>query len=76
MLPRILPAVPSLTRCPLQPISTEEGKEEILKVTFEELRQHVALYAAAMRKMGVRTGDRVVGESLFPFSGTHPLSKQ
>lgn len=33
-----------------------------MKVTFEELRQQVALYAAAMRKMGVSRGDRVVGE--------------
>ncbi|XP_054852321.1 acetoacetyl-CoA synthetase [Eublepharis macularius] len=41
--------------------AAQEGKEEILKVTFGELRQHVALYAAAMRKMGVQTGDRVVG---------------
>ncbi|XP_046495683.1 acetoacetyl-CoA synthetase isoform X2 [Equus quagga] len=38
-----------------------EGREDIVKVTFQELRQQVALYAAAMRKMGVRTGDRVVG---------------
>ncbi|XP_077015673.1 acetoacetyl-CoA synthetase isoform X4 [Tamandua tetradactyla] len=38
-----------------------EGKEEIVKVTFEELKQQVALFAAAMRKMGVKTGDRVVG---------------
>ncbi|XP_053327807.1 acetoacetyl-CoA synthetase [Spea bombifrons] len=38
-----------------------EGKENVEKVTFEELRKHVALYAAAMRKMGVKTGDRVVG---------------
>ncbi|XP_006874584.1 PREDICTED: acetoacetyl-CoA synthetase [Chrysochloris asiatica] len=38
-----------------------EGKEEIVKVTFEELRQQVALFAAAMRKMGVKVGDRVVG---------------
>ncbi|KAM7051176.1 acetoacetyl-CoA synthetase isoform 2-T2 [Molossus nigricans] len=38
-----------------------EGKEDIVKVTFEELRQQVALFAAAMRRMGVRKGDRVVG---------------
>ncbi|KAM9194742.1 acetoacetyl-CoA synthetase isoform 2-T2 [Dugong dugon] len=38
-----------------------EGKEEIVKVTFEELRQQVALFAAAMRKMGVKVGDRIVG---------------
>ncbi|KAM7144653.1 acetoacetyl-CoA synthetase isoform 3-T3 [Macrochelys suwanniensis] len=41
--------------------AAKEGKEEILKVTFEELRQDVALYASAMRKMGVKIGDRVVG---------------
>lgn len=33
-----------------------------MKVTFEELRQQVALFAAAMRKMGVKQGDRVVGK--------------
>ncbi|XP_055462171.1 acetoacetyl-CoA synthetase isoform X1 [Psammomys obesus] len=38
-----------------------EGREKIVKVTFEELRQQVALFAAAMRKMGVKKGDRVVG---------------
>lgn len=39
-------------------------------MTFEELRQQVALFAAAMRKMGVKKGDRVVGKGLsllFPF---------
>lgn len=43
-------------------LSPGEGKEEIVKVTFEELRQEVALFAAAMRKMGVKKGDRVVGK--------------
>ncbi|CAK6439942.1 unnamed protein product [Pipistrellus nathusii] len=38
-----------------------EGREEVGKVTFQELRQQVALLAAAMRRMGVRRGDRVVG---------------
>ncbi|XP_077417629.1 acetoacetyl-CoA synthetase [Vanacampus margaritifer] len=38
-----------------------EANEEIVKVTFRELRRDVALFAAAMRKMGVQTGDRVVG---------------
>ncbi|KAG9487604.1 hypothetical protein GDO78_007434 [Eleutherodactylus coqui] len=38
-----------------------EGREHVEKVTFGELRRDVALYAAAMRKMGVETGDRVVG---------------
>lgn len=36
-------------------------------MTFEELRQAVALYAAAMRKMGVKIGDRVVGKYSFFF---------
>uniref|UniRef100_A0A8C4NUZ3 Acetoacetyl-CoA synthetase n=1 Tax=Dicentrarchus labrax TaxID=13489 RepID=A0A8C4NUZ3_DICLA len=38
-----------------------EANDEIVKVTFGELRSDVALFAAAMRKMGVQTGDRVVG---------------
>lgn len=33
-----------------------------MKVTYGELRRDVALFAAAMRKMGVQAGDRVVGE--------------
>ncbi|XP_069071475.1 acetoacetyl-CoA synthetase [Pleurodeles waltl] len=41
--------------------AAREGREEISKVTFAELRQDVALFAAAMRKMGVKPGDRVVG---------------
>ncbi|KAK7802337.1 hypothetical protein U0070_025289 [Myodes glareolus] len=45
--------------CPV--LFSGEGREEIVKVTFGELRQQVALFAAAMRKMGVKKGDRVVG---------------
>lgn len=41
-----------------------EANDEIAKVTFGELRRDVALFAAAMRKMGIQTGDRVVGESI------------
>ncbi|XP_069476222.1 acetoacetyl-CoA synthetase isoform X2 [Ambystoma mexicanum] len=41
--------------------AAREGREEISKVTFAELRQDVALFSAAMRKMGVKPGDRVVG---------------
>ena len=40
-----------------------EANDEIVTVTFGELRREVAVFAAAMRKMGVQTGDRVVGES-------------
>uniref|UniRef100_A0A8C6US22 Acetoacetyl-CoA synthetase n=1 Tax=Neogobius melanostomus TaxID=47308 RepID=A0A8C6US22_9GOBI len=38
-----------------------EKDEEIVKVTFGELRRDVAVFAAAMSKMGIQTGDRVVG---------------
>ncbi|XP_073322818.1 acetoacetyl-CoA synthetase [Pagrus major] len=38
-----------------------EANDEIVKVTYGQLRSDVALFAAAMRKMGVQTGDRVVG---------------
>ncbi|XP_033828943.1 acetoacetyl-CoA synthetase [Periophthalmus magnuspinnatus] len=41
--------------------ATTEKNEEIVKVTFGELRRDVAVFAAAMRKMGIQTGDRVVG---------------
>ncbi|XP_043571740.1 acetoacetyl-CoA synthetase isoform X1 [Chiloscyllium plagiosum] len=41
--------------------AASEGKEEIVKMTFKELKRDVALYAAALRKMGVKIGDRVVG---------------
>lgn len=55
-------------------LSSGEGREEIAKVTFEELRQQVALFAAAMRKMGVKKGDRVVGKgSLLPSLLSPPL---
>ncbi|KAM7331946.1 hypothetical protein ACRRTK_008654 [Alexandromys fortis] len=49
----------SLSACKF--VLRREGREEIVKVTFGELRQQVALFAAAMRKMGVKKGDRVVG---------------
>ncbi|XP_071849062.1 acetoacetyl-CoA synthetase-like isoform X2 [Apostichopus japonicus] len=38
-----------------------EKQEEVESVTFKELKHHVRQLAAAMRKMGVETGDRVVG---------------
>ncbi|XP_030647611.1 acetoacetyl-CoA synthetase isoform X2 [Chanos chanos] len=41
--------------------AAREANEEIVKVTFGELRREVALFAAAMRKMGIKPGDRVVG---------------
>lgn len=45
-----------------------EASDEITKVTFRELSRDVALFAAAMRKIGVRTGDRVVGEYMLNWS--------
>ncbi|KAL3856140.1 hypothetical protein ACJMK2_010930 [Sinanodonta woodiana] len=42
-------------------VSLCESGKKITKKTYGELYQSVALYAAAMKKMGVRKGDRVVG---------------
>ena len=39
-----------------------EGRVTVEKITFKELRQKVAVYASAMRRLGVQIGDRVVGE--------------
>lgn len=41
--------------------ATGEGQDKIVKKTFKELRNSVAQYAAAMRAIGIRKGDRVVG---------------
>ncbi|XP_072033064.1 acetoacetyl-CoA synthetase-like [Amphiura filiformis] len=38
-----------------------EGKDNVERVTFHELKQKVAQYAAAMKEMGIKSGDRVVG---------------
>ncbi|XP_042193574.1 acetoacetyl-CoA synthetase isoform X2 [Callorhinchus milii] len=38
-----------------------EGTEEVVKVTFKELKRRVALYAVALRRAGVNVGDRVLG---------------
>ncbi|XP_067650701.1 acetoacetyl-CoA synthetase-like [Haliotis asinina] len=38
-----------------------EGRAEVIKRTYKDLRQSVGLYASAMKKMGVKSGDRVVG---------------
>ncbi|XP_070573121.1 acetoacetyl-CoA synthetase-like [Ptychodera flava] len=38
-----------------------EGKKEVDKLTFHELRETVATYAASLKTMGVKKGDRVVG---------------
>lgn len=40
---------------------TGEGRPNPIKVTFVELHERVARYAAAMRKMGIQSGDCVVG---------------
>ena len=38
-----------------------EGRAEVKKVTYAELHQTVAEYAAAMKQMGIKVNDRVVG---------------
>lgn len=40
---------------------TSEGRDQITEITFAELREHVRTYAAALRHLGVVTGNRVVG---------------
>ena len=40
-----------------------EGRDEVRRRTFAELYDEVAVYAAAMKKMGIEKGDRVVGRS-------------
>ncbi|XP_046554077.1 acetoacetyl-CoA synthetase-like, partial [Haliotis rubra] len=37
------------------------GVSEVIKRTYKDLRKSVGLYASAMKKMGVKSGDRVVG---------------
>ena len=43
-----------------------EGRSEVKKLTFCQLREEVARYRAAMRAMGVQANDRVVGQCLTP----------
>ena len=38
-----------------------EGEKEVRKLTFAELRDRVAMYAAALKAVGVQKGDCVVG---------------
>lgn len=38
-----------------------EGKEEVEEITFKQLNEDVCQLASAMKKMGVKSGDRVVG---------------
>ena len=39
-----------------------EGRDTVETRTFHELKQRVAKFAAAMKKMGIKKGDRVVGK--------------
>ena len=41
-----------------------EGCEEVRKSTYAEVRANVSKLAASMKQMGVKSGDRVVGEGL------------
>lgn len=54
----------NLLRCEENKVAiyaTREGSSKIEQRTFLELRTNVAWYAAAMRKLGIQPGDRVVG---------------
>lgn len=39
-----------------------EGCVGVSAITFQELREKVAVYASALRRLGVTVGDRVVGK--------------
>lgn len=41
--------------------AASEGRAEVEKLTFAQLHQTVAEYAAALKQMGIKVGDRVVG---------------
>jgi len=40
---------------------TDEGSSEVRRRTFAELYADVAQLAAAMKSIGIKSGDRVVG---------------
>jgi len=42
-------------------LKTGEGRETVEAITYKELKQKVAVYASAMKRLGVQIGDRVVG---------------
>jgi len=56
-----------------------EGRPDVATYTFKEIRQQVSKYAAAMKRMGVQTGDRVAGympncpEAIFAMLATSAL---
>ena len=39
-----------------------EGRNSVEEITFAQLKDQVALYASALRRLGVQKDDRVVGE--------------
>ena len=48
--------------CKIKPfLKTGEGRETVEAITYKELKQKVAVYASAMKRLGVQIGDRVVG---------------
>jgi len=51
--------------CELTDFVAEEGSLEVRKRTFAELYTDVAQLAAAMKSVGIQSGDRVVGQSAF-----------
>ena len=38
-----------------------EGSDSVEKITFDQMKNRVSLLVSAMKKMGIKSGDRVVG---------------
>lgn len=53
------------------PLSTGEG-QQVNTITFSKLRQNVAVLASALRNLGIKKGDRVVGKQTIMCHATHP----
>lgn len=39
-----------------------EGQPDVVKKTHKELKESVSVFASAMKAMGIKKGDRVVGK--------------
>ena len=43
-------------------VTTGEGRPEVTTITYKALYEEVAVYAEALKKLGIQKGDRVVGK--------------
>ena len=59
------------------PFVVGEGRPEVTEITYEALYNEVAVYAAALKKLGIQKGDRVVGKKSVTLliQGSHRLEK-